>query len=95
MTANEAFDVLGFKNADRSKLTADLVKAAYRQLALVYHPDKGGSAQAMARVNRAYRTALDSLQQRRLFRTEFDAEQLREYFRTMFGPFAICKEVHR
>lgn len=33
-----------------------LVQAAYKQLAQLYHPDKGGDAERMKRINRAYDT---------------------------------------
>jgi hypothetical protein len=32
-----------------------LVKAAYRCLAQIHHPDKGGSSEAMQKINEAYR----------------------------------------
>jgi hypothetical protein len=35
----------------------DVVKAAYRRLAAEHHPDRGGDADRMAAVNRAYETA--------------------------------------
>ena len=33
----------------------ELVKAAYRALAQIYHPDHGGDTEAMQRINEAYR----------------------------------------
>jgi hypothetical protein len=33
----------------------ELVKAAYRCLAQIHHPDKGGSSEAMQKINEAYR----------------------------------------
>lgn len=36
------------------KITREAVKTAYRCLALSRHPDKGGSTEAMARLNEAY-----------------------------------------
>lgn len=38
-----------------------VVKKAYRRKAWLYHPDRGGSNQSMARVNEAYREAKDEL----------------------------------
>ncbi len=34
---------------------AELVKAAYRTLAQIHHPDRGGDTEAMQRINDAYR----------------------------------------
>ena len=39
----------------------DVVRAAYRELAGIHHPDHGGNASAMARINRAYGQALAAL----------------------------------
>ena len=46
---------------------ADLeqVKASYRRLALVHHPDKGGEAAEFQRIKRAYDQALAFLRRRR------------------------------
>lgn len=49
--ARRARKVLGFKQDQI--LTRDLVKARQRKLAMRHHPDRGGSAEAMAKVNRA------------------------------------------
>jgi DnaJ-class molecular chaperone len=38
-----------------------VVKAAYRSLAAQYHPDAGGDALAMRRLNEAYQTICTSL----------------------------------
>lgn len=43
--------VLGF--APGAKLTADLIKTRKRDLAKLFHPDRGGSPDAMRRVNAA------------------------------------------
>jgi len=43
--------VLGFEPA--TKLTVELVKARYKQLAQIYHSDKGGSTESMKRLNAA------------------------------------------
>lgn len=47
--------VLGFKSTD--KLTVEMVKNRRRELAKILHPDKGGSDEAMQRMN----TAADKL----------------------------------
>jgi curved DNA-binding protein CbpA len=46
---------------------ADLeqVKASYRRLALVHHPDKGGEPAEFQRIKRAYDLALAFLRRRR------------------------------
>ncbi len=41
--------------------TAPSIQCAYRRLALVRHPDRGGSHAAMTELNNAYRTALDEV----------------------------------
>lgn len=38
----------------RTLITLDRVKSAYRSLALKWHPDRGGSNQAMAALNEFY-----------------------------------------
>lgn len=40
---------------------AQAIAAAYRSLAAQHHPDRGGSAEQMAELNRARREALDSI----------------------------------
>lgn len=37
--------------------TPEMVKTAYRALAAIHHPDRGGDAETMARINRAYEEA--------------------------------------
>lgn len=41
-----------------ARLTPDSIEAAFKQLAIVRHPDKGGSSEAMAELNNARETAL-------------------------------------
>lgn len=53
-------EVLGFTPTDY--VSRDLVRAAYRRLASVHHPDKGGSDAAMAELNRAQDEALQAVQ---------------------------------
>ncbi len=36
----------------------EVIDAAYRTLARLYHPDAGGSEEAMTRLNRAYRLVI-------------------------------------
>jgi DnaJ-domain-containing protein 1 len=36
---------------------ADTIRAAYRELAIVHHPDRGGNPQQMAELNRAWQEA--------------------------------------
>lgn len=49
-------EILGL--APGAAVTADLVQAAHRKLAIANHPDKGGSADAMSRINAARDRAL-------------------------------------
>ena len=44
----------------------EVVESAFRRLALKHHPDKGGSNERMAELNRAY-TVLSNPQQRALY----------------------------
>lgn len=44
-----------------ARLTVETVESAYRQLAIVRHPDKGGSVEAMAELNTARDTALKEI----------------------------------
>ena len=53
------FQLFGFTH----QADFDELKARYRQLALNYHPDKGGSLEMMQRLNSAYRQIADYLRQ--------------------------------
>jgi curved DNA-binding protein CbpA len=55
----DAREVLGF--APGAKLTRELVKARQRELAKLWHPDRGGSTAATQRLNVAAKKLLDSL----------------------------------
>ena len=46
--------------------TAAKVKAAYRRLAMVHHPDKGGDPAEFRRVKKAYDLAVAYLKRRRV-----------------------------
>ena len=51
MKLNEAVKILGLQ----VPFDADAAKTAYRMLAMKNHPDKGGSVEAMAELNAAYK----------------------------------------
>lgn len=51
MRISKATRILGIK----APFTAKQAQQAYRRLAMVNHPDKGGSADTMAMINKAYR----------------------------------------
>ena len=51
-------EVLGLPESERR---IAMVKKAYRRKARLYHPDRGGSTAAMAKLNEAYRTAKEEL----------------------------------
>lgn len=51
-------DVLGFHDAAPGTVTADMIKLRYRERASTAHPDKGGSADEMARLTAARDEAL-------------------------------------
>lgn len=44
-----------------SPITADGVRRAYRRLALLHHPDRGGDPVVMARINSAYSYLMSTL----------------------------------
>ena len=49
------WQVLGFESGD---VKIEEVRARYRELALLHHPDKGGDTERMASINAALRTGL-------------------------------------
>ena len=53
--SSTAFAVLGLPLA----AGVDEIKAAYRRKAIVLHPDRGGDTAAMARLNAAYKAAVE------------------------------------
>lgn len=53
----QPFQVLGVA----ASATRDDIEAAYRRLAMQHHPDRGGNADAMARINAARAAMLDQL----------------------------------
>lgn len=55
------FEVLGISPTT----DIDLLRARYRELAKVYHPDKGGEEDRMLRINEAYQTIMSFLLRRR------------------------------
>jgi hypothetical protein len=59
LTAGDScWAVLGVRREDA---TAEAVRNAYRALALVHHPDRGGKAEDFRRLRGAYEQALDEL----------------------------------
>ena len=58
---NDLYDELGIERA----ATQDEVRAAYRRLASELHPDRGGDAERMQRVNDAYKVLSDPSQRAR------------------------------
>lgn len=53
-------DILGLRPTT-GQITKGDVESAYRKLALEHHPDKGGTAEAMAELNAARQTALKEI----------------------------------
>jgi hypothetical protein len=51
--------ILGF--APGTKLTREIIKSRQRELAKLFHPDRGGSTEATQRLNAAAKRLLDSL----------------------------------
>ena len=56
------FQVLGFDEIPENK---DQLKARYRQLARVVHPDSGGNVKKFIRVRRAYEESIKYIEQRK------------------------------
>lgn len=56
------FQVLGFDEIPENK---DQLKARYRQLARVVHPDSGGNVEKFIRVRRAYEESIKYIEQRK------------------------------
>ena len=54
MTLQGALRHLGLPTEDGQRFTLDQIREAYRDQALNHHPDAGGSADAMRRLNEAY-----------------------------------------
>jgi hypothetical protein len=59
LALRRARKVMGFGPGD--PITEDAIKARKRELALKYHPDKGGSATDMAAINDAADTLLAAM----------------------------------
>jgi hypothetical protein len=62
-TLDEAYLRFGFSQAQIRNLTPAQVKARYKQLSRVYHPDTRGSDEEMKQLNAALQTILDKLNQ--------------------------------
>lgn len=56
------FQVLGFDKIPENK---DQLKARYRQLARIAHPDSGGNVEKFIRVRRAYEESIKYIEQRK------------------------------
>lgn len=54
-------DILGLTHIPHANIRRDMVEEKYRELARSRHPDKGGSAEAMADLNRARDQALQEI----------------------------------
>jgi len=68
-----ALEVLGLPNM----ITKDDIKKRYRELALLYHPDRVGesSSQKMDEINRAYEILIDYIDN---FRFAFDEDEFKK-----------------
>jgi len=68
-----ALEVLGLPNMIRK----DDIKKRYRELALLYHPDRGGesSSQKMDEINRAYDLLMEYIDN---FRFAFDEDEFKK-----------------
>lgn len=57
------YQILGIS----SGATEEEIKKAYRKLAHLHHPDKGGDAKKFSQINTAYKDALDGIGRVRVF----------------------------
>jgi len=57
---DDYYSILGVKKA----ATADDIKSAYRKLAQLHHPDKGGDTAVFSQINQAYDTLSDSVKRK-------------------------------
>lgn len=60
MSDERAFELIGLPPT----ATEREVQRSYRTLALVRHPDRGGTAEAMAELNEAHEVALEAVRER-------------------------------
>ncbi|KAJ3067203.1 hypothetical protein HDU98_009603 [Podochytrium sp. JEL0797] len=74
LTTSAAFHLLGVP----SSATDDDIKKAFRRLALLYHPDKGGCHEKMAKVNEAYELLNDPSRRHKTFTPDFFNPQPRQ-----------------
>jgi len=58
-------------------ITRDEIKKQYRFLARKYHPDRGGDAEMMERINAAYRLLMRYIED---FRYTFDEDEIKKQF---------------
>ena len=70
------YEVLG---VDRSA-SSDDIKKAFRKLAMVHHPDRGGDAEKFKEINEAYMVLSDTDKRQKYDRFGFDAENFGEGF---------------
>lgn len=75
-----------FQNCD----TLEKIKAEYRRLALLHHPDRGGNHNVMVEINRTYETALQSLNKRDTNKTSNFGDY--NFTRQQFDAFMWAKE---
>src|SRR4051812_34337617 len=54
MNSSQAFQVFSLYGVDAPSLTPDRLKAEYRRIAKMLHPDHGGNEAAMQQLNAAY-----------------------------------------
>ena len=69
----EALEILGLPTL----ISEEDIKKQYRHLAKKYHPDQGGDAQEMERINQAYALLTSYIKQ---FRYSFDDEEISRQF---------------
>ncbi len=70
------YQILGIQ----SSATEEEIKKAYRKLAHLHHPDKGGDAKKFSQVNQAYKDALDNLKNKSPFKV-WDTPKTNDYWR--------------
>lgn len=87
MSSYNLYDVLELKN----NASIDQIKAAYRKLAMIYHPDKGGDVEKFRQISEAYQILSDPQLRKKYdqsnVRPEVDLIPPLKFFAQSFGQW--------
>lgn len=78
------YEILGLFNTqqfefDPTTISNEQIKSAYKSLAKIHHPDRGGNQQLFEQINTAYELLLDEKSRRQIDATWIQQKQKREY----------------